>query len=187
MQNPYALIRKVASLVSTMDFKKVHRKNRKAISPVLATVILIAITLIAAIAIAGFVFGLFGSFTSTAQLSASNVSCTGPIAAIVCDLQVSNTGSSNVAITGATLKFADATAGSVTTSAVTLVATTAPIAACAAFPCTLLAGQSGTISITFDGTLGTPNTGTLPVAGSSLTGSLSLSNGGTAQYSGTIV
>ena len=32
-----------------------HLRNRKAISPVLATVILIAITLIAAIAIAGFV------------------------------------------------------------------------------------------------------------------------------------
>lgn len=39
-------------------------KPRKGINPVAATVILIAITLTAAIAIAGFVFGLFGSFTS---------------------------------------------------------------------------------------------------------------------------
>ena len=45
-----------------------HGRKRKAISPVLATVILIAITLIAAIAVAGFVFGLFGSFTSSATV-----------------------------------------------------------------------------------------------------------------------
>ena len=45
-------------------------KSRHGISPVLATVILIAITLVAAIAIAGFVFGLFGSFTSAPQVSA---------------------------------------------------------------------------------------------------------------------
>ncbi len=48
--------------------------GKKGISPVLATVILIAITLIAAIGIAGFVFGLFGSFTSTARVSVSSVS-----------------------------------------------------------------------------------------------------------------
>ena len=40
-------------------------KIRSGISPILATVILIAITLIAAVAIAGFVFGLFGSFTKS--------------------------------------------------------------------------------------------------------------------------
>jgi len=63
-----------------MNFEKVQRKNRKAISPVLATVILIAITLIAAIAIAGFVFGLFGSFTSTAQVSGEPIYMTAAIA-----------------------------------------------------------------------------------------------------------
>ena len=53
--------------------KKVHRnkgkQRRRAISPVIATVILIAITLIAAVAIGGFVFGLFGSFTSNALVT----------------------------------------------------------------------------------------------------------------------
>lgn len=37
---------------------------RRGISPILATVILIAITLIAAVMIAAFVFGLFGTFTT---------------------------------------------------------------------------------------------------------------------------
>jgi len=50
-------------------------KHRRAISPVLATVILIAITLIAAIAIAGFVFGLFGTFTSGQNMQLSTQAC----------------------------------------------------------------------------------------------------------------
>lgn len=52
--------------------------KRRAISPVIATVILIAITLIAAIAIAGFVFGLFPGFTASAQVTqgTSNLSAT---------------------------------------------------------------------------------------------------------------
>lgn len=72
-----------------------HGKKRKAISPVLATVILIAITLIAAIAVAGFVFGLFGSFTSTAQVSASIASCSAPLTDEVCVLNFINTGTAN--------------------------------------------------------------------------------------------
>ncbi len=86
-----------------MNFQKVQRKNRKAISPVLATVILIAITLIAAIAIAGFVFGLFGTFTSTAQVQASVSSCvaTGALSTApeVCTLVLTNSGNANTIVT----------------------------------------------------------------------------------------
>jgi archaeal type IV pilus assembly protein PilA len=74
------------------------RRSKKAISPVLATVILIAITLIAAVAIGGFVFGLFGTFTSTAQVSAGTVTCSGTPE--VCTLPLQNIGSANTAITG---------------------------------------------------------------------------------------
>ncbi|MGD0318913.1 MAG: archaellin/type IV pilin N-terminal domain-containing protein [Nitrososphaerales archaeon] len=80
-------------------------KKRKAISPVLATVILIAITLIAAIAVAGFVFGLFGTFTSSATLTinSATVSCTVPTLAGVstCTMDVVNTGSGSTSITSA--------------------------------------------------------------------------------------
>jgi len=53
--------------------------RRKAISPILATVILIAITLIAAVAIATFVFGIFGSSASPATYSivSSSLTCLG--------------------------------------------------------------------------------------------------------------
>jgi len=77
--------------------------RRKAISPVLATVILIAITLIAAIAIAGFVFGLFGTFTATARVQASVTSCNynGIVAGDeACTIILTNSGNSNTATTG---------------------------------------------------------------------------------------
>jgi flagellin-like protein len=84
---------------------KIPTKNRKAISPVLATVILIAITLIAAVAIAGFVFGLFGSFTSSAQVSAQVISCSHNAGNDTCYVQLTNTGTSNSAATGCSLRI----------------------------------------------------------------------------------
>jgi flagellin-like protein len=95
-------------------------KNRKAISPVLATVILIAITLIAAIAIAGFVFGLFGSFTSSAQVSGRVLSCVsaaGPPITAVCTVTLTNTGTSNTAATACSIKIAGTSATGVVTGA----------------------------------------------------------------------
>ncbi|MGD0396477.1 MAG: archaellin/type IV pilin N-terminal domain-containing protein [Nitrososphaerales archaeon] len=74
-------------------------KKRKAISPVLATVILIAITLIAAIAVAGFVFGLFGSFTSSPNLTATAVTCS--ISGKDCSVTIQNTGNAIAQLPGA--------------------------------------------------------------------------------------
>src|SRR5712692_9050845 len=78
----------------------VNKGKRKAISPVLATVILIAITLIAAIAIAGFVFGLFGSFTSSATVSVQVQTCA--VTGLVCTLTVSNSGTASASISANT-------------------------------------------------------------------------------------
>ncbi|MGP8125026.1 MAG: archaellin/type IV pilin N-terminal domain-containing protein [Nitrososphaerales archaeon] len=78
--------------------------KKKAISPILATVILIAITLVAAVAISGFVFGLFGTFTSSANLQGSTVSCFhtggGIGTAQYCVFNLTNTGGSNAGVTG---------------------------------------------------------------------------------------
>jgi len=83
-------------------------RRRKAISPVLATVILIAITLIAAIAIAGFVFGLFGTFTSGQNLQLVGTSCyssthTGATTENVCVLSLTNTGGASASITACSI------------------------------------------------------------------------------------
>ena len=79
-------------------------KKRKAISPVLATVILIAITLIAAIAVAGFVFGLFGSFTSGPRVSmvSANLAHTGAVGGT---LVFTNSGSVDATILSATITY----------------------------------------------------------------------------------
>jgi len=144
-----------------MNFEKVQRKNRKAISPVLATVILIAITLIAAIAIAGFVFGLFGSFTSSAQVSVTQATLPHAIVAAT-SLYAQNTGTSNTNELGVSLTY----------GGVTCVPT--------ATQTTITAG-AGAVAIPITA-LGTCVAG---VSGEAFTGSLSLSNGGQIPFSGT--
>ena len=52
---------------------KIRYGKRTAISPIIATVLIIAVTLIAAVAIAGFVFGVFGSASSTANVGVTSV------------------------------------------------------------------------------------------------------------------
>jgi flagellin-like protein len=144
-----------------MNIEKVHRKNRKAISPVLATVILIAITLIAAIAIAGFVFGLFGSFTSSAQVSAQVTSCTHVLLNNVCNVTLTNSGTSNVAATSCSIQ----TSGTAVTGAVTAAPLNIPASANAAAVCTA-AGAAKTV-------------------GSQAVGSFALSNGASVPFTGT--
>ena len=95
---------------------RISPRRRKGISPVLATVILIAITLIAAIAIAGFVFGLFGTFTSGANLQLSVVSCVHGVAGnaagdAYCELAITNTGGATGSITGCSLYGTAGTSG----------------------------------------------------------------------------
>ena len=77
--------------------------KKKAISPILATVILIAITLIAAVAIAGFVFGLFGSFTSTAQISVSASNCS--ISQHHCIVSFINTGTGTGSVNDVSISY----------------------------------------------------------------------------------
>ncbi len=143
-----------------------HQTKRKAISPVLATVILIAITLIAAIAIAGFVFGLFGTFTSSARVSASVTSCTGGGTLVIsCNLVLSNTGTSNATPTACSATAGGEThTGTMTTTQV--VAGTQQAETCSA--------------ITFVAPLTTIS------VGSQITGSVSLNNGAAVPFTGTV-
>jgi len=141
-------------------------RRRKAISPVLATVILIAITLIAAIAIAGFVFGLFGSFTSTARVElmapaiapGAGVANTGTVVAL-------NSGTSNTNANSATLTFGGATCGATITLA----------------PVQITAGVAPGTTLTVTGVAGCGTS----VAGESFVLTVALSNGGQASVSGT--
>jgi len=161
---------------------KIHNsKQRKAISPVLATVILIAITLIAAIAIAGFVFGLFGSFTSTAQVAgvqtyvtaASATTATGLTSATCAAasganfIAFRNTGTSSATISSFTIKYSGQTFS---------------VATAGGAACTVVAGGATVyVNLVFTG-----NTGAAATAGEQYIGSVSLSNGASAQYTGSL-
>jgi flagellin-like protein len=80
-----------------------NRAPRKAISPVIATIILIAITIVIAIAVAGWVFGLFGSYsrTNAVTIVASASSCTA--SQHQCNIVLSNQGSSAVTVVSASV------------------------------------------------------------------------------------
>ena len=140
-------------------------RRRKAISPVLATVILIAITLIAAIAIAGFVFGLFGSFTSVARvtLTAPNMA-PGTGAANAGTVVALNTGTSNTNANSATLTFGGATCSATITGA----------------PVSITAGVAPGITLTLTGAAGCGTS----TAGESYLLSIALSNGGQVEVNG---
>ena len=158
-------------------------KGRKAISPVIATVILIAITLIAAIAIAGFVFGLFGSFTATAEvtqvgsnLSATGLSGTSNSLAATCETTTPASGDSYVVLSNTGTGSTSVTAVSLILGGTTYTITTPT--GCSATPIK----ASGTLYVVISGTASS----TL-AAGSTFGGSVSLANGGNVPLSGTMV
>jgi flagellin-like protein len=141
--------------------------KRKAISPVLATVVLIAMTLISAISVSGFIFGLFGSFTSTAQVQAQFTSCNGT--GNTCTLTMYNSGTSNVNI------FTAQGCASVTYAGTTVLASTCsgPLGAVK-----VGAGSSLVVTITLPGNFN-------QVSGAQVTGSVNLSNSAVVIFAGT--
>jgi len=134
--------------------------RRSGISPVLATVILIAVTIVAATSIAGFVFGLLGSFSNSATVSATPVSCSGTPES--CILFASNTGVGNTAITGVCqLTFA----GSSYLGTATIVSGS------------LNGGSAARVSCTSN------TAGSHAAAGSQITGSFTIGNGANVLFS----
>lgn len=103
--------------------KILKANERKAISPIIATVLIIAATLIAFAAIGGYVFGIFGSGSSTANVqvvsvamkaadftTAATTAATPTCGAAVNDyITMTNTGTAGTTITGASITWAGAT------------------------------------------------------------------------------
>jgi flagellin-like protein len=140
-------------------------RARKGITPVLATVILIAMTLISAISLGGFVFGLFGSFTSNAVVSAQFYSCTST--GTTCTLTLYNSGSADTTI-------------STGPACVVLVygGQTVDATSCTATSSTVVAGSSLAITANFATSFGA-------ISGQVLTGHMLLGDNSIVQFSGT--
>jgi flagellin-like protein len=85
-------------------------KGKKAISPVIATIILIAITIVIAVAVAGWVFGLFKSYSGgpAVQILASSSSCSAGTSPS-CSIVVDNTGNNAVQVNTVLLNGATVT------------------------------------------------------------------------------
>ncbi len=145
-----------------------HRKNqRKGITPVLATIILIAITLIAAISVGGYVFGLFGSFTNTATVSVVNTSSIGLGNTIT--LVLSNSGNAATGVGSVVVNWYQGTQ-------------TCTGGMLSSVPAGLTIAPSPTATVTLTCTLAT---GTFGPHGAQYTGTVGLTNGGQAVFTGT--
>jgi flagellin-like protein len=73
--------------------------KRRALSPILAEVMLIAITLIAGVALTGFVFGTLGSYTSNSLATVSSAACVSSGDNVVyCAITASNMGGGTTAV-----------------------------------------------------------------------------------------
>jgi len=150
-----------------------NKYQRKGISPIIATLTLIAVTLVAAVAIGGFVFGIFGSQTSTAQVSVTYAyiphDVTTGTLQIVIDkptegtygiIALQNLGTANVAVNGVSLTYGGSTKY-----------------ASLSEPAPLNSGGTVTLYIT--------SLPTDAVAGQQFTGVVVLSNGAQIPFSGT--
>jgi len=132
------------------------RKAKKGISPVIATIILIAITIVIAIAVAAWVFGLFKSYTNgpAVTINAAQSSCKGGSPGS-CTLVVSNQGGNSVSIVGATVNgqtaivAATSCASTSASTSASAIVTVSAGAVTTAYVCgvTFTAGQTLTITL----------------------------------------
>ena len=93
---------------------KISGQRRKAISPIVATVLIIAATLIAFAAVLGYIFGIFGSAASTANISATVTAAVhGPAGTSGIDQTAAAGGNITLSVTGSA---GEAFSGSITMS-----------------------------------------------------------------------
>jgi len=120
------------------------RKAKKGISPVIATIILIAITIVIAIAVAAWVFGLFKSYTGgpAVTINAAQSSCQSN--GQTCTLVVSNQGGNSVTVVGATV---NGVPWSISGGSVTVSAGAASVPVTISAPSSFTAGQTLTITL----------------------------------------
>ncbi len=157
--------------------------QRRAISPIIATVLIIAVTLIAAVAIGGFVFGVFGTSAQSAQISvtgttmaaasfqpagtAGTITCvsTAPIAPYI---TLTNSGTAAAAVTGISITWAGANNNFALTAATT---------------CSV--GAAGSASATTYAQFVAPKVSVLSVTGQTYSGTITLNNGAQLLFTGT--
>ncbi|MDG6982839.1 MAG: type IV pilin N-terminal domain-containing protein [Nitrososphaerota archaeon] len=154
---------------------KISGRQRNGISPIIATVLIIAATLIAFAAVAGYIFGLFGSSTKSAQAQVVSES----LASGVLTVSFTNNGGQAVTVQTASVTVGSTTwtAGSLTSSVGATYSTgTATAGTASVVPAT-------TTTVYFATWYG--GTATPFVSGTTYTFTLALSNGITSTVTAT--
>jgi len=145
-------------------------------------VLIIAVTLIAAIAIGGFVFGVFGTSSQSAQIQVTGTTLTavgfgtGTAGTVTCVtagpaapyLTLTNTGTSSASITGITITWGGANNQFSLTAATT---------------CSI-GGAGSTSAITYAQFVAGPQVTITPVTGQVYSGTITLSNGANVLFTG---
>ena len=158
--------------------------QRRAISPIIATVLIIAVTLIAAVAIGGFVFGIFGSSSNSGEIQVTGI-------ALVASVESSSAGDTvSCQITSAanslTLTNTGTAAASVTAVSITFggVVYSYTVSGCTVTP----AGEAGAAAAGNPLTLIlTGDQITSASSGASYTGTVTMSNGAILIFAGTFI
>ncbi len=97
-----SVFKKFLARTSQMRHPQTRRRGRRGVSPVIAEVLLIAVSLIAGVALGGFAFGLLGAYAHPAEVAAQVRSCSSIGASSeVCTIDLTNVGSSDVGTTSA--------------------------------------------------------------------------------------
>ncbi|MDG6951440.1 MAG: hypothetical protein JRN12_06330 [Nitrososphaerota archaeon] len=160
---------------------KISGQRRKAISPIVATVLIIAATLIAFAAVLGYIFGIFGSAASTANISATVTAAVhGPAGTSGIDqtaaaggnitLALSNSGTGSTTVSSYSITFGGNTQTGSPATGTTLTITPSGKAGSAA--------SANPLSVYI-------HIGTATTAGESFTGSITLANSEVVTFSGT--
>jgi hypothetical protein len=79
-----------------VQFREIHRKTRRAISPLLAELMIIVVSIVAGVSVGGFGFQVAGNAASSAVVTASAASCSVAGRNETCSLQLQNSGASSV-------------------------------------------------------------------------------------------
>ena len=79
---------------------RLARHKRKGVSVVVAEVVMIAVLLVAAVMLAGVTFGIFAIYYQPAEVAAGGATCSTMGNATVCQLTLTNEGSSDTETTG---------------------------------------------------------------------------------------
>jgi len=182
--NSHASNSKLGSDNSPMNIRN-GKYGRKAISPIIATVLIIAVTLIAAVAIGGFVFGIFGSSSNSAQVQVTGIALVGATLAAGSGASSCTTATTanSITLTNTGTAAANPTSVSVTYGGQVYTWTLTALG-CTVTP----AGKTGATSVgnpLYIGLGGVTVTGA--TSGQSFTGTVTMSNGAILIFAGTFI